>query len=474
MTPGHEHEPRSPHEHEPRSPDEAVSPSTHDSGMSLHPGAQSRRGSVKVAGLDRTITQGFRQFAQQAENEAEEPFEHLPWTNGRAFHIVVSSLVVVNSIFLGLETDHYESGKHTGQFDPWYATNVAFTSLFCIELALRSYSSRTAFFKDPWNNFDSCLVLMSFIDTFILEVFANEESEVGVISVLRVLRIFRVLRMVRLLRFCGPLRLLVVGAIDATRALMWAWILITVVVYIFAIFLTRTVGFAHKADNEVLNDYFGNIIYSMFTLFQVITLEGWPSVARAAMKVEPWVWIVFVVFLLLTTFSIMNMIVSVIVDSTLEHARNEKLDLLHAQEAEMSAAVVKIDEIFKRADVDRNGSITKEELLSGLAVKEIQQFLQEVGVDLHFAEHVFDVIDHDGSGELDAREFSTGLAKARGDAKAQDVLAFQCDLWRREKALRDELQNLCVESDVRFSQVNDELDGLRQDLRALGEILGVS
>lgn len=255
---------------------------------------------------------------------------------------------------------------------------------------------------------------------------------------------------------------------------MWAWILITVIVYIFAIFLTRTIGFAHKADSEVVNDYFGNILHSMFTLFQVITLEGWPSVARVAMKVEPWVWIVFVVFLLLTTFSIMNMIVSVIVDSTLEHARNDKLDILHAQEAEMAAAVVKIDEVFKRADVDRSGQINKKELMNALSAKEVQHFLQEVGVDLNFAEHVFDVIDHDGSGELNAKEFSTGLAKARGDAKAQDVLAFQCDLWRREKVLRDELQKLCVESDVRFSQVNDELDGLMQDLRALGEILGAS
>ena len=110
------------------------------------------------------------------------------------------------------------------------------------------YSSRAELFKDHWNIFDSLLVFMSFVDTFILEVFANEEAEVGVVSVLRVLRIFRILRMVRLLRFFKPLRLLVVGAVDATRALMWAWILITVVVYIFAIFLTRTVGFPHKAD----------------------------------------------------------------------------------------------------------------------------------------------------------------------------------------------------------------------------------
>ncbi|CAE7697980.1 NaCP60E, partial [Symbiodinium necroappetens] len=145
--------------------------------------------------------------------------------------------------------------------------------------------------------------------------------------------------------------------------------------------------------------------------------------------------IVFVAFLLITTFSIMNMIV--IVESTLEAALDQKLQAMRDQEYQTTMAAVKVD-VFRRADGNGDGHITKEELMQALLKPDVRLYLREVGIDITNAEFIFDVIDYDGSGELEYKaqyeiwsngwailrridaEFALGLVKARGEAKAQD------------------------------------------------------
>ncbi|CAJ1397678.1 unnamed protein product [Effrenium voratum] len=325
-------------------------------------------------------------FDWQLPSEAQA-YERLPWTRSRWFNISVSSAIFLNTIWLGVETDWYQPADYEGQTDPWKIVNYCFVGFFCIELLIRIYS-RTwwPFIVDNWNKFDTVLVLLSVFDTFILDQIGGST---GSFSSLRVLRVLRVARVLRLLRFFKPLWLLVIGAFDAMRALLWAWVLISILIYIFAILLTRTVGFAHKETPEI-EQYFGNLLLSSFTLFQVMTLEGWGSVARLAMSVEPWVWIIFVSFLLITTFSIMNMIVSVIVDSTLEAALDQKLQAMRDKEYQTTMAAVKVDEVFRRADGNGDGHITKEELMEALLKPDVRLYLREVGIDITNAEFIFD------------------------------------------------------------------------------------
>ncbi|CAE8672399.1 unnamed protein product [Polarella glacialis] len=397
--------------------------------------------------------------------------EVLPWTQGRVFQIVVSTFVLLNALFLGLETDY--NSDPSGDFDFWKVSNVIFTAIFCMELAIRMYSSRLAFLLDRWNLFDSVLVFSSSLDTFVLDLVLSNKSSMGLLSIMRVLRVLRVARVLRLLRFFKPLWLLVAGALDAMRALGWAWFMISIIIYTFAIITTRTIGNPYSQEDPEIDKLFGDVLKSMFTFFQVMTLEGWPDVARQAMKHEPWSFVLFFIFMLLTTFSIMNMVVSVIVDSTLEQSMDQKSLEVQQREAETIAAVVKLDEVFRSADADSDGQLTKAELRMALELPEIKEQLKEAGVDLHQAENVFDVIDYDESGSLDAKEFSVGLLKSRGDAKSQEILALQCDLWRREGRIRSGIKNLCIKTDERMAHVDDELLLLRRDLDALISGLGM-
>lgn len=398
------------------------------------------------------------------------------FTNTRFFSLFIATIIAVNAIFLGIETDcaelHICSDPNDMSTGLWYAIEIGFTSIFCIELMLRVYAERYSFLLDGWNLFDSILVLIAFVDTFILESISHASGEaMDLFSVMRILRVMRVARIFRLLRFFKKLWLLVIGVLDAMRSLFWAWILITIIIYIFAIFLTRTLGKVYAKDDAVIEEQFGTVVRSMFTLFQVMTLEGWPTIARNAMRHEPWIWLIFILFLVGTTFSIMNVIVAVIVESTLEQAMHQKADTMKQEEAEARRVIMSAAEVFRATDANSDGQITKDEFLKALKRPDVYAYLKEMDIDVRQAENLFDILDFDDSGALDAREFTSGVLKARGQARAKDVLAVQCNIWRMEKVLCGDLQRLCKEVDSRMNHIDQEVDLLHGSLDMLRQNL---
>ena len=68
------------------------------------------------------------------------------------------------------------------------------------------------------------------------------------------------------------------------KALVWAMLLLILVIYLTAIFMTKLIGQASRLrENTEVQLYFGSIPKSMFTLFQLVTLEGRNEVARDMM-----------------------------------------------------------------------------------------------------------------------------------------------------------------------------------------------
>ena len=97
-------------------------------------------------------------------------------------------------------------------------------------------------------------------------------------------------------------------------------------VYTFGIFATRMIGQEQRGDPEI-RKYFGTVPRSMFTLFQVTTTEGWATIARKAMERQPWTESFFLFYLYVTTFAVMNVVVAVIVENTLDQASDQRVVL---------------------------------------------------------------------------------------------------------------------------------------------------
>jgi len=392
------------------------------------------------------------------------------FTQGRVFTVSIAFVIAVNSIYIGIETDfsHPDASMET----PWYPIEAVFSSIFLAEFLLRLYCERYAFFADKWNFFDMALVLIACIDTFVLERMSTDgSSAMGIVSIARILRVMRVARIVRLLRYLKRLWLLIVGIMNAMRALIWAWVFKAIIIFVVAILMTRVLGKSYPKSQR-MQVLYGTVPKSMFTLFQVMTLEEWPSVVRDAMNVEPWTVIVHLVFLIVMAFSLSNAIIAVIVDSVLDQATSHRADLMKKEEAERKQTEPKILEAFTASDEDGDGVVTKAEFLNSVGRKDVQEYLQSVGIDTRQAENLFDILDFDDTGSLDADEFMSGVLKARGPAKSKEVLAIQADLWRQESFCKREITEIVTMVNTRLENVEHEVGQMRADLARIEQSLG--
>ena len=58
----------------------------------------------------------------------------------------------------------------------------------------------------------------------------------------------------------------------------------------------------------------------MYTLFQIMTLEGWSDgIVRPVMEIYPYAWAFFVPFIIMTAFSVLNLFIGLLVN-TMESA----------------------------------------------------------------------------------------------------------------------------------------------------------
>jgi voltage-gated sodium channel len=123
-----------------------------------------------------------------------------------------------------------------------------------------------------------------------------------------VLRAFRVLRVLRLVSLVPSMRGVVGALLKALPGMASIIGLLALVLYVSAVLATKLFG-------AIVPEYFGDLGASLFTLFQVMTVEGWPDIARAVMVQSPQAWIFFVAYLLVATFMVLNLFIAVVVNA---------------------------------------------------------------------------------------------------------------------------------------------------------------
>ena len=241
------------------------------------------------------------------------------------FQRAVIALIILNAVTLGLETSATVMGTIGGAL---VALDTLLLILFTAELALRIYAFRGRFFRDPWGIFDLFVVGIAWLPA------------TGPLSVLRALRVLRVLRMISVI---PSLRTVVEAMLHALPGMGSIVLLMALIFYVFGVMATKLYG-------EILPERFGTLGASLYTLFQMMTLESWSEAnVRPILAQQPLAWMFFVPFILLATFVVLNLFIGVIVDSiqTLR-AERESADAEAAREA---AATLHADQEAMLAEI---------------------------------------------------------------------------------------------------------------------------
>lgn len=210
----------------------------------------------------------------------------------KGFQKFIVGLIILNSVLIGLET----SPRYMNAFG-FYIDQIdrIILFVFVLEMVLKLYAYGLSFFKSAWNLFDAIVILVSIIPS------------IG--ASFAVLRALRILRTLRLLKNIPKLKIIIESLLHAIPSIGWIGVLLVIIFYIFAVIGTNLFGAAYP-------EYFGSLTDTFYTLFQIMTLESWSSnIARPIIKDLPFATIYFVIFILIATYTTLNIFIAIVVNT---------------------------------------------------------------------------------------------------------------------------------------------------------------
>ena len=269
------------------------------------------------------------------------------------FRNLITALIILNAIVLGILT--YQEDLPPSLVVSFNGIDRAITYIFAVEIFLKLVVYRLLFFRSGWNWFDFIVVGISLAP--------GSEA----FSVLRALRVLRVLRLLHVVPLMKRITEALLKALPGMGAIVAVLALLT---YVYAVMATNMYG---NTDNEEVLELFGDLPSSAFSLFQVMTMDGWrfEVVQKVIDDGHPWAWLFFITFIFIASFAVLNLFIALVVEALAAEQRAATDELLEDIEEDVEHAEEERDEILKlltslreemaslRAAVDRRESSGK-------------------------------------------------------------------------------------------------------------------
>ena len=267
---------------------------------------------------------------------------------GIVFRNFITTLIIANAIILGVLT--YEKTLPDGFVGSLSWFDRAVTLIFAIEIGLKLSVYRLSFFKSGWNWFDFLVVGISLVPGG------------AAFSVLRAMRVLRILRLLHIVPMMRRITEALLNALPGMGAILAVLALLT---YVGAVMATNLFG---DTDNEEVLQLFGDLPSSAYSLFQVMTMDGWrfEVVQKVVDDGNPYAPFFFLIFIFIASFAVLNLFIALIVDALAADQRAATDEHLEEIEDDM-------DEEFSEADKERDVII---EMLAELK-KEIAELKAE-------------------------------------------------------------------------------------------------
>lgn len=264
--------------------------------------------------------------------------------NDKRFQWSILGLIVLNSILMGIATFDFvtENPAVARVFD---ISDTVFLVLFTIELTLQCLYHGLGLFRDGWLTFDFVLITLSWA-----------------FSSLVVIRAFRIIRAVRMVPKIKEMKDLVLALMNVIPKLVAIGMLLLLDFYIFAVMFTNLFKSLYD-DGYTTFDYFSRLDKSLFTCFQLLTLDSWSVVAKETMAVYGWAWFPLVTFVCISSFIVINLIIAVICDAVNEiHSEQHRKD---------------VEEMNSRANTPVP-SAQQQEIYSGEEIRRLEKKIDEL------------------------------------------------------------------------------------------------
>lgn len=243
------------------------------------------------------------------------------WLDKTSVSLFFLAVIIINAIVLGVSTSDWAVARFGTVLRILDDVVIA---IFVLEMALKLYAYGFRFFRSAWNVFDLAIVAIS--------LSPSSES-------LSALRGLRVIRSMRVLSAIPQMRDVIRALFDALPGMGAVMLLLLIFFYIFAVMATVLYG-------DAFPQWFGSVGASLYSLFQIMTLESWSmGIVRPVMEEFPWAWAFFVPFIICTAFAVLNLFIGLLVN-TMQAAVEE------AQDEELSKIMTMVQEANARAEAE--------------------------------------------------------------------------------------------------------------------------
>jgi len=365
-----------------------------------------------------------------------------------SFDFWSGTLIVASTVCAGAETDFMAQNNGMSS-KTYFVLRMIFLACFAVELTLRMLGAGLRSFftaKDRgWNSFDFTMVVGSLFEVA-LQISNGQNAGGGsgrILRILRILRISRALRLGRVLRYARTFRQIVYSLQSSVGTLFWAMVMIFLVVYCFAVCFCQ--AYSEYLTNETeeplpeammqeLHIGYSSLGRSLYSLFQSMTGgRSWGELMQPLMYISSMYTVLFVLFVSLTFFGVLNVVAAIFVDSAMQSQQHYK-DLL-IQENVMKKEVYSqhLREVFHEIDRDGSGHINGDEMEFFLADPSLNLYLESIDIFPNDARSLFRLLDRDGSGEVSIEEFCQGCLRLKGEAKSFDI---HCLIYANDRSQR--------------------------------------
>lgn len=384
------------------------------------------------------------------------------------FEASVAGVIVLNAIGIGLQASVSDASTASAIVS---VVEHFFTTFFLVEWVLRIKAFGWIWVFEWTNFFDTVLVfVMGVMVKWFLEPAGMNTRFLRMFTVVRVLRLMRFARALRLYPQFKELWIIINGMVTCARPLLWTLVISVTIMYIFAVAGTELIGHhSDFADDVYVQARFGDPVRTLFTMFQVMTMDAWAeSVARPVMRKQFGMALFFVGYILVAVCVFWNLVTAIIVENAFATATEDSERVAKEAELQKKRELQSLAEVFLEIDQDGSGELSQEEFLGALGNARVKQVLDLLELKPQDLEELWNLLD-DGDGSLTIKEFSNGIRRMKGEAKAKDA-------FDTVKRLRQTSMN-ALQLRLQVEHFGSTLGVIEEDIRRIandtGDMLGL-
>ncbi len=220
---------------------------------------------------------------------------------------------------------------------------AAFTILFIIEMYVKiSEQGFKVFFKRNWNKLDFVLVALS-VPSLILLILGDYFVGPNIFLAVRVLRIFRSFRMLKFMPDVDAFISAIKRAVRASYVILFGFFILIFIVALISCALYKNVA----------PEYFANPAQSIYSVFQIFSVEGWYEIPNTiAERTNPtyafFTKVYFSGMLMFGGILGLSFVNSIFVDAMVADNTDELELEVKSLNDKIDALEMKIDELLKR------------------------------------------------------------------------------------------------------------------------------